>query len=412
MNGMSGCGAAFVRKSVSLLTEDYLPALVRALEPLGADDVWWRPNDASNSIGNLLLHLRGNVTQWIIGGVAGRPFARRRQEEFDARDGVPAAVLLGDLSATVREAADIIAAQTASTLLERRAIQGYDVSVLDAIYHVVEHFSTHTGQIILLAKARTGTDLRLWTPPGQEQLPAAVPGSRPNPAAAGLRVISSMATRRLLGDLIAAFAPVSPQHHVSVESVGGLDAARRVDGGEPFDVVVLAADALDGLIARGRVRPGSRVDLVTSPIALAVRSGAPRPDISSEDAMRRAVLAARSIGYSTGPSGDHLVRLLARWGIADTVGGRLVQAPPGVAVATLVADGDVELGVQQLSELMPASGNIDVVGLLPAGVQHVTTFAAGITATCEQPEAARTLLAFLASPSVAAIKRRHGMEPA
>ena len=164
---MSDTTALFVTKSSQLLTDDYLPKITRALASLTDADIWWRPNDASNSIGNLLLHLRGNVTQWIIGGVGRRPFERQRQAEFDARDGGSAATLLEALTATVREAAAIIAEQTSATLQERRAIQGYEVSVLDAIYHVVEHFSMHTGQVILLSKARTGKDLGLWRPRGQ-----------------------------------------------------------------------------------------------------------------------------------------------------------------------------------------------------------------------------------------------------
>ena len=155
----------FIAKSTGLLLHEYLPKLARSIEALTDDDIWWRPNDASNSIGNLLLHLRGNVTQWILGSVGGQPYARERQQEFDARTGPEAARLLADLSEVVREACTVITAQTATTLLERRTIQGYDVSVLEAIYHVVEHFSMHTGQVIWLAKARRGIDLGLWRRP-------------------------------------------------------------------------------------------------------------------------------------------------------------------------------------------------------------------------------------------------------
>jgi len=161
---MSSCAAPFINQSTSLLSE-YLSKLTTSLAAVGTEDVWWRPNEASNSIANLLLHLRGNVTQWIIGGVGRRPFERVRQEEFAARGGATAEDLLEPLAATVREACGIIALQNEDSLVERRQIQGYDVSVLDAIYHVVEHFSMHTGQIILLAKARGGSDLRLWQPP-------------------------------------------------------------------------------------------------------------------------------------------------------------------------------------------------------------------------------------------------------
>ena len=126
--------------------------------------MWSRPNEASNSIGNLLLHLRGNVTQWIIGGVGDRPYDRQRQQEFDERVHVPATELLAALKGVVREADEVIRGLDADALLTTREIQDYDVTVLEAIYHVVEHFSMHTGQIILLTKARTGEDLKLWRP--------------------------------------------------------------------------------------------------------------------------------------------------------------------------------------------------------------------------------------------------------
>jgi len=162
---MASCAEPFVRRSLSLLSDEYLRKLTRSVAVVSDADVWWRPNEASNSIGNLLLHLRGNVTQWILGGVGRRPFRRTRPEEFSARSGAPAEKLLSDLTETVREACEIIASQTDDSLLERRQIQGYDVSVLEAVYHVVEHFSMHTGQIILMAKARSGSDLALWEPP-------------------------------------------------------------------------------------------------------------------------------------------------------------------------------------------------------------------------------------------------------
>jgi uncharacterized damage-inducible protein DinB len=155
---------AFLQKSCSLLVSDYLPKIERCLERLSDEEVWFRSNEASNSIGNLLLHLRGNVAQWIIGGVGDRPYERRRQQEFDERTHIPARELLDGLKAVVQEAAEIISGLDDRSLLSRRQIQDYDGTVLEAVYHVVEHFGMHTGQIILLTKARTGTDLRLWQP--------------------------------------------------------------------------------------------------------------------------------------------------------------------------------------------------------------------------------------------------------
>ena len=221
--------------------------------------------------------------------------------------------------------------------------------------------------------------------------------------------ISSMATRQLLADLARAHAERSGDT-VAIEAVGGVDAARRVQAGEPFDVVVLASDAIDRLIASGHLI-GERVDLVRSPVAIAVRAGAARPDVSSGDAVRRAVLAAPRIGYSTGPSGTHLQRLFERWGIVEQIRSRIVQAPAGVPVGTLIARGDVELGFQQLSELMHLDG-VDVLGLLPADIEFVTTFSAGLCARAMHVAAVRAMLAFMTSPEVADVKRRHGMEPA
>jgi molybdate transport system substrate-binding protein len=225
-----------------------------------------------------------------------------------------------------------------------------------------------------------------------------------------IRVISSMATKQVLADLAAEYQRSSP-HRVSIESVGGVDAAKRVQAGEAFDLVVLAAGAIDALIAAGKIVTGSRADLAKSGVAIAVRSGAPRPDIATESAVKRAVLAARNIGYSTGPSGAHLAKLFERWGIAGDIKDRVVQAPPGVPVGSLVAKGEIELGFQQLSELIHLPG-IDVLGPLPPAIQAVTTFSAGLSVTSTQPEAAHGFLDFMIAPAADGAKRDNGMEPA
>ncbi|MBV7541444.1 substrate-binding domain-containing protein [Acidovorax sp. sic0104] len=225
-----------------------------------------------------------------------------------------------------------------------------------------------------------------------------------------LRGISSMATRQVLAELTAGFEQATG-HRASIEAVGGVDAAQRVMAGEAFDVVVLASDAIAKLLAAGCIVPGSVVDLVRSGVAVAVPAGAPQPDIGSEDAVRQAVLAARSISYSTGPSGVALAKLFERWGIAGEIAGRMVQAPPGVPVGSLVAKGEVELGFQQLSELLHVQG-IAIVGPLPPAIQITTTFSAGIGALSQQADAARELLAYMASPQAADAKHRQGMSPA
>ncbi len=222
--------------------------------------------------------------------------------------------------------------------------------------------------------------------------------------------ISSMATRRVLADLALAYARAGGPP-VALEAVGGVDAARRVRDGERFDFVVLAAGALDTLAATGRIVAASRVDIARSGIAIAVREGDARPDIGSEAAVRDALLHARSIGVSTGPSGTYLTHLLARWGVADTVAARVVQAPPGTPVGTLIAKGDVALGFQQTSELLDVPG-IAIVGPLPPAIQETTIFAGAVCSASSQPAAAAAALAYFASPAAAAAKRRHGMEPA
>ena len=222
--------------------------------------------------------------------------------------------------------------------------------------------------------------------------------------------ISSMATRQLLHELTAAYAQQHGQA-VSIESVGGVDAARRVEAGEAFDLVILASDAIAKLVAAGHLRADSVTDLVQSGVAVAVRAGSPKPDISSEDAVHQAVLAAPTLSYSTGPSGVALAQLFERWGIAGQIKSRIVTAPPGVPVGSLVAKGEVALGFQQLSELIHVAG-ITIVGPLPTAIQITTTFTAAMTTGCTRPAEVQALLAYMASPEAAESKRSQGMEPA
>lgn len=220
-----------------------------------------------------------------------------------------------------------------------------------------------------------------------------------------LTLLSSMATRPLLAELVRDYER-DRGVELRLESVGGVEAAQRVQAGEVFDVVVLANDALVALAVQGLV--GKPRVLADSSVAVAVRAGASRPDIGSEAALRQSLLAARSIGYSTGPSGTALLRLFERWGLVETLKPRLLQARPGQPVGHLVAEGEAEIGFQQRSELQGLPG-ITLLGGLPPGTEIVTTFAGALGARTAQPQAAQALLDFLAGPAAAPLKRVHGM---
>jgi len=159
---MTATGQAFLDQSRKYLLDDFLPRITSCVGRLSEDDIWWRPNAASNSIGNLLLHLSGNVRQWIVSGVGGAPDERDRPREFAERARIPGPELIARLTATLEEADRALAAVAPEALVETRHIQGSDVTVLEAIYHVVEHFSMHTGQITYITKLRTGADLGFY----------------------------------------------------------------------------------------------------------------------------------------------------------------------------------------------------------------------------------------------------------
>lgn len=223
-----------------------------------------------------------------------------------------------------------------------------------------------------------------------------------------IKLISSMAAKDFLFDIARQYEGETG-NTVSVATAGGVEVIRRMKAGEATDAVVLSAEQIDQLIADGRVVAGSRVDLVKSGVAVAVRKGAARHDISSEAAVKKAVLGSKSIGYSTGPSGVYLERILAQWDPDARV--KRVQAPPGVPVGSLVARGEVELGFQQLSELIHLQG-VDVLGPLPAEIQLWTIFSGGVSVTSSQAQAVRAALAYMASPAALEAKRRNGLNPA
>jgi molybdate transport system substrate-binding protein len=224
-----------------------------------------------------------------------------------------------------------------------------------------------------------------------------------------LNGISSMATKQVLASLTKAYF-AKTGITVNIESVGGVDAAKRVTAGEAFDIVLLGSDAIDKLIAAGHVREGSRVDWVKSSISVAVRSGAAAPSIASAQAVKDAVTQAHTISYSTGPSGVYLNQLFERWGMTEQIKAKLVQAPVGVSVGSLIASGKVDLGFQQLSEMVGVAG-IHILGNLPDEIAYITTFSSGIPAKIdsEQSRAVRDFQAFLASKEAESIKLEQGM---
>lgn len=218
-----------------------------------------------------------------------------------------------------------------------------------------------------------------------------------------------MATKPLLAELVALYQTRHEQH-IQVESVGGVDAAKRVQAGEAFDLVILARNAMDTLAAADKLDAQGVVDLVRSGVAVAVPSGATHPDISSGEAVKQAVLNAPTLGYSTGPSGVQLAKLFERWGIAEQIKNRIVQAPPGVPVGALIARSEVALGFQQLSEMLNVPG-VDLVGMLPDDIEIITTFSGAVARSCTQSGPAQELLAFFASPACTQTISRQGMEP-
>jgi molybdate transport system substrate-binding protein len=219
-----------------------------------------------------------------------------------------------------------------------------------------------------------------------------------------------MATRQLLADLSRSFEQNAPWR-VEIEATGGVDAARLVRGGKAIDVIVLASNVMEQLENEGWVAPGTRADVARSGVAVAVRSGLPHPAIATEEDVQRAVLGAGKICYSTGPSGDHLKRLFERWNIAGLIADRTVEAKPGVPVGQLVARGEADLGFQQLGEFLDVDG-IDIVGPLPAEIQTITVFTAGVSTRSGQTDGARAFVAHIVSPQTQGAKQRLGMEAA
>lgn len=224
-----------------------------------------------------------------------------------------------------------------------------------------------------------------------------------------LKIMASGAVKEAFLELVPQFERASG-HTVVATWTGGVEIVKRVSAGEHTDLVFQAANAIDGLIAQGKLAPGSRVDIATSWVAVAVKTSAPRPDIANRDAFRRTLLAAKSLAYSTGPSGVYLIELFKRMGIADAIAHKATQIK-GEPVGASVARGEAEIGFQQMSELLPVPG-IDIIGPLPAELQEITTFSAGLHAQTQVAAAAREMIEFLKTPAAHAVIRAKGMEPA
>jgi molybdate transport system substrate-binding protein len=224
-----------------------------------------------------------------------------------------------------------------------------------------------------------------------------------------IKVIASNAVKEALAELVPGFAQATGHTVVTIWG-GTLDIGARIGAGEVVDIVILPADRIDGLIAQRRLLAGSRVDIARSGIGVAVRSGARRPDISSGAALKASLLAASSIVLSSGPSSVYLADLFQKMGIADEIKSKIVQIGPGLPVGQAVTRGAGEIGFTQVSELLAVKG-IDYVGPLPADVQHMTVWSAGLHAAAPAPAAAKALVEFLTAPQAAAVIRRHGMEP-
>jgi molybdate transport system substrate-binding protein len=228
--------------------------------------------------------------------------------------------------------------------------------------------------------------------------------------AAEIKVVSTQATQEAYLELVAQFEKTSG-HKVTTVFTGTLNVQKRLADGEPCDLIIMAGPAIDDQIKLGKAVAGSRVDFAQSGTGLAVRKGAAKPDIRSADALKKTLLAAKSIGYSTGPSGLYMLSVFEKLGIADQVKGKLKQTPSGVFVGNLIASGETEVGFQQISELVHFAG-IDYVGPLPGDLQRMTVFSAGIHAGAKQAGAAKALVKFITAPAAASVIRKHGLEPA
>lgn len=223
-------------------------------------------------------------------------------------------------------------------------------------------------------------------------------------------VLSTIAFKEALIELIPHFER-SSAHKIKVAFAGGPITADKVRQGAAGDLFIGPAEFSDALLAEGKLVAGSRIPFAISGSAVAVRAGAPRPDIGTPEQFKRTLLAAKSVSYSRGASGIQFARILERLGIADEVKAKLVASQPGELVGAVIARGAAEIGVQQLSEMLHVAG-IDILGPLPPELQVAIVYAASVLPQTTQPEAAQAFVKFLRSPEAVGIIREKGMEPA
>ena len=227
--------------------------------------------------------------------------------------------------------------------------------------------------------------------------------------AAELKVLASGAVKEAYGEIIPQFEKASG-HKVSITWAGTVDIKKKVAAGEAYDVVIIASNEMDAFVKDGKIAAGTKVDLVKSAVGVAIKPGTPKPDLSNGDGLKKALLAAKSVGYSTGPSGAYLVTLFDKMGIADQVKAKSKITTPGVPVAGLIRSGDAEIGFQQVSELIHESG-IEFLGPIPSDVQQITTFSGGIPAGSKETAAAKVLQSFLTAKERTDTLKKHGLSP-
>ena len=228
-------------------------------------------------------------------------------------------------------------------------------------------------------------------------------------SAAEIKMIASNAVKETYLQLLPQFEK-SSGHHVTVDWVGTDDVVRRIGAGEVADVVIAPSFTIDALTKKRRLAPGSRVDVAKSIIGVALRPGAPKPDLSSGEGLKRYLLAAKAIIISGGPSGTYLSGLFQKMGIADAIKAKTVRLAPGASPGVAVARGEGDIGFTQVSELLAVKG-IDYLGPLPADIQDVTIFSAGLGKTAPEPNGAKALIAFVTAPSAIPVLKKTGLEP-